>query len=70
MPKFKPETQIPTAAENKRINEGIAQDPDTQEWSKADFAKAKPTEQFFDAQTYSGLVGLTKRGKGTSGKGG
>ncbi len=57
MPKLTLETQLPTAAEDKLIREGILQDPDAQEWTKADFAKTKPTEQFFDAQTYSGLVG-------------
>lgn len=69
MPKLKPETQLPTAAENERINAGISQDPDNQEWTKADFAKAKPTEQFFDAQTFAGLVELTNRGKGGSSEG-
>ncbi len=69
MPKLKAETQIPSAAENKCISAGIAQDPDNSEWTKSDFAKAKPSDQFFDAQTYAGLVGLTKRGKGSSSKG-
>ncbi len=67
MPKLKPETQLPTAAENKRINAGIAQDPENPEWTKSDFAQAKPAEQFFDAQTYSGLVELTRRGRGKRG---
>lgn len=67
MPKLKTETHRPTAAENKRINAGIAQDPDNPEWTKAEFAQAKPAEQFFDAQTYSGLVELTRRGRGKRG---
>lgn len=64
MPKLKPETQLPTAAENERINAGIAQDPDNQEWTNADFAKAERSDQFFDAKTFAGLVELTNRGKG------
>lgn len=67
MPKLKPETQLPTAAENKRINAGIAQDPDNPEWTKSDFAQAKPAEQFFDAQMYAGLVDLNRRGRGKRG---
>lgn len=55
MPKLKPETQRPTAAEDQRINAGIAQDLDNQEWSNADFAKAKPAEEFFNAKTFAGL---------------
>ncbi len=63
MPILKPETQLPTAAENKRINAGIAQDPENPEWTKGDFAQAKPAVQFFDAQTFAGLVDLSESGK-------
>lgn len=38
---------LPTAAEDKRINRGIASDPDTFEWTEKDFARAKPVSEVF-----------------------
>ncbi|GAB1368701.1 BrnA antitoxin family protein [Azonexus hydrophilus] len=63
MPKLKPETIWPTEAEAAAIDAGIAADPDSREWSEADFAQAKPASEFFDQKTYAGLTALSQRGK-------
>ncbi len=42
MPKLKPETVFPTPEEEARINEGIAQDPDSPEITEEEFARARP----------------------------
>lgn len=45
MPKLKPGTIIPTAAEDAAIDAGIAADPDTAELSAADFARLQPARR-------------------------
>lgn len=55
--------KLPTSAEDAAINAGIAADPENPEWTDADFAQAKPASEFFDQQTYAGLVALSRRGK-------
>ncbi len=42
MPELKPGTLIPTPEEADRINEGIAQDPDSPELTEEEFAAARP----------------------------
>ncbi len=42
MPKLKPGTIIPTAAENAAITRGIAADPDTHEPNDAEWLKMRP----------------------------
>ncbi len=42
MPRLKPGTLIPTPEEEARINEGIAQDPDSPELDDEWFARARP----------------------------
>ena len=41
MPRLKPDTVIPTAEEDQKINAGVARDPDNPEWSSDDFARAR-----------------------------
>ena len=45
MPKLKPETLIPTPEEEARINEGIAQDPDSPELDDEWFENARPATE-------------------------
>lgn len=61
MPKLKSGTIWPTPEEEAAINAGIAADSDNPELSDDNFARAKPAHEFFDANTYAGLVSLTKR---------
>ena len=42
----------PTSAEDKRINRGIAHDPDTFEATKEDFARAKRAKDVLPADVY------------------
>lgn len=67
MPKLKSGTIVPTHAEDKQIAAGIKKDQTNPQWTKADFAQAKPAAEFFDPETYTGLVELTKRGRGKRG---
>ena len=53
--------ELPSDEEDARINAGIAADPDSPEWTEADFAAAKPAAQFFDADTFKGLAALKRR---------
>lgn len=61
MPKLKPGTAVPSPKEDAAIHAGIAADPDNPEWTDADFARAKPAAEFFDARTMTGLVALKRR---------
>ena len=61
MPKLKQGHVSPTRAEDAAINAGIANEPDNPEWSAADFVRAKPAAEFFDAQTLAKLVALKRR---------
>jgi len=61
MPKLKPGTIWPTPEEEAAINAGIAADPDNPELDDAFFATAKPASEFFNAETYAGLVALKRR---------
>ncbi|MDR2333751.1 MAG: BrnA antitoxin family protein [Burkholderiaceae bacterium] len=51
---------VPTEAEDRKINEGIAADPDTMEVNEEFFAKASPAIQVLGASTVAAL----KRGRG------
>jgi len=51
---------IPTEAEDKAINAGIAQDPDSPELGAEFFAKAKPASEVLGDQVVTAL----KRGRG------
>ena len=51
---------LPTEAEDKAINEGIAQDPDAFEADAAFFAKAKPAAEVLGTE----FVDAFKRGRG------
>ena len=53
--KTKTKLILPTAAEDARINAGIAADSDNPELTDEFFAKAKPAKEFFDANTYKAL---------------
>lgn len=53
---------VPTEAEDKAINEGIAADPDTQELGADFFAKAKPATEVLGAGVVAALA--VKRGRG------
>lgn len=63
MPKLKPGTIWPTPEEDAAINAGIAADPDNPELDDEWFARAKPANEFFDAETYAALLALSQRGK-------
>ncbi len=45
MPKLKKGTILPTDEEDRRINAGIAADPDTYELTEAEFAKMRPVSE-------------------------
>ena len=47
MPKLKPDTIFPTPEEAARINEGIAQDPDSPEITDEEFATARLAIEVF-----------------------
>ncbi|WP_066333925.1 BrnA antitoxin family protein [Azohydromonas lata] len=61
MGKLKPGTIWPTPEEEKAINAGIAADSDNPELDDEWFKKAKPASEFFDKETYEGLVALKRR---------
>ena len=61
MPKLKPRTLVPSSREDATIDAGIAADSDNPEWTDADFARAKPAAEFFDARTMAGLATLKRR---------
>jgi uncharacterized protein (DUF4415 family) len=44
-PKVKPEPNYPTPEENRRINAGVAADPDTRELTKKDFQRMRPASE-------------------------
>ncbi len=67
MPKLKSGTIVPTLAEEKQIAAGIKKDQANPQWTNADFAQAKPAAEFFEPETYTGLVELAKRGRGKRG---
>ena len=54
----------PTKAEDKKINRGIALDPDSPEWTDKDFARARPAKDVLPPALYDALV---KRGRGQRG---
>ena len=49
------------------LSSGIKKDQANPQWTKSDFAQAKPAAEFFGPETYTGLVELTKRGRGKRG---
>jgi uncharacterized protein (DUF4415 family) len=46
---------MPTSGEDAQIREGIAADPDNPEWTKEDFANAKPASEFFGPEVFATL---------------
>ena len=57
---------MPTDAEDAVIDAGIAADEDNPEWTKEDFAKAKPAPEFFEAEV-AGKLAAMKRQRRTPG---
>jgi len=53
-----------TEAEDKKINRGIALDPDNPEWTDKDFARARPAKDVLPHPLYDALV---KRSRGQRG---
>ncbi|WP_374626424.1 BrnA antitoxin family protein [Pandoraea sp.] len=52
MPKLKPRTVLPTPAKDAKVKRQMRQDPQNPEWTKKDFAKARPA-----SEVLPGLVG-------------
>lgn len=52
MPKLKPGTILPTPVEDAKIEKQIRQDSQNPEWTKKDFAKARPA-----SEVLPGIVG-------------
>jgi uncharacterized protein (DUF4415 family) len=52
----------PTSAEDRRINRGIANDPDTFEATAKDFARAKPAKDVLPANVYEAARRRGERG--------
>mgnify|MGYP000004520373 CR=1 FL=1 len=60
MPKLKPNTRLPSATENARINTGIADDEDSPEFSSKGFSKAMPASEIFPPETMQALVAMKR----------
>jgi uncharacterized protein (DUF4415 family) len=60
MPKLKANTLLPTAAEDARINRGIADDEDSPELSSNGFTKAMPASEVFAPETMKALVAMKR----------
>jgi uncharacterized protein (DUF4415 family) len=54
--------RIPSAEEDRRINAGIAADPDTFEWTDEEFAQARPASEVMPPELYQALVERRVRG--------
>jgi uncharacterized protein (DUF4415 family) len=52
----------PTTAEDRRINRGIAHDPNTFEATAGDFARAKPAKEVLPANVYGAVRRRGERG--------
>ena len=52
---------LPSTQEDTAIHAAVAGDPDSPEWSAADFADAKPAHEFFDPAAYAQLTGLQRK---------
>jgi uncharacterized protein (DUF4415 family) len=52
----------PTPVEDKKINWGIARDPDTFEATREDFARAKPAKNVLPAHIYEAVRRQGQRG--------
>ena len=52
---------LPNAQEDAAINAAVATDADSPEWTKADFASAKPASDFFDPATRAKLSALQRK---------
>lgn len=63
MPKLKPGTIFPTAAEDDAINAGIAADTDARELNKEWFKTARPAREILAPDTYDALLDI-RRGRG------
>ena len=60
MPKLKPGTIIPDAAEDARIQAGIDADPDTVALNSEWFASARPAREFLSPERYAALTAPKK----------
>ena len=60
MPKLKVNTRLPTAAEDSRINTGIAADEDSPEFSSKGFSQAMPVSEIFPPETVQALVAMKR----------
>lgn len=56
--------KMPTAAEDRRINRGIAQDPDTFEVTTEHMARAKSASDTIPPHLYARLTSPRRRGPG------
>jgi uncharacterized protein (DUF4415 family) len=54
----------PTEAEDRKINRGIALDPDNPEWTDKDFARARPAKDVLSPALYDALVKRTRGQRG------
>ena len=54
--KLKAPTADPTDDEEARIQAGIAADPDNPEWTKEDFARARPASEVLPPALYAALT--------------
>jgi hypothetical protein len=60
MPKLKKGTQVPTAAENTRIEAGIAADPQNPEMSDDRLASARSASELFGPEVMQSLVAMRR----------
>ncbi len=54
--------RMPSADEDRRINAGIAADPDTFEWTDEEFAQARPAAEVMPPELYQALIERRVRG--------
>jgi uncharacterized protein (DUF4415 family) len=53
---------MPSVEEDRRINAGIAADPDTFEWTDEEFAQARPASEVMPPELYQALIERRVRG--------
>ncbi len=54
--------RMPSVEEDRRINAGIAADPDTFEWTDEEFAQARPASEVMPPELYQALIERRVRG--------